>query len=70
MFKIPDLLISDRSGGSRPGFFRLIGEVVDPATGMRRPVVNGRTGEQAQRDWETEHGSLDEPTYLRKKEKK
>ncbi len=65
MFKIPDLLISGRSGGSQPGSFGLIKEIVDPAIGMRRPIVNGRTGEQAQRDWEKEHGDLNEPTYLR-----
>ncbi len=29
----------------------------------------GRTGEQAQADWEQEHGSLDVPAYKRQKGK-
>jgi len=70
MFEIPDLLISGCSGGSRPGSFRLIREVIDLATGMKRPIENGRTGEQAQKKWEAEHGNLDEPAYLRKRRRR
>jgi hypothetical protein len=57
-------------GGRFAGKPEIIREIRDPATGMRRPILNGVTGEGAQARWEQEHGSLDEPTYLRNRRRR
>lgn len=46
---------------------------IDQYGGRHRPgtriIKHMRTGEDAQEEWEKDHGPLDRPTYLRNKER-